>query len=322
MAPPVVPSPVTTTIRGVQREVLSEVVRITVELDQEVPFYQERIEGPSRLFFDLKGTRTVQSLTDATFRYNSDIVRHIRLGRHPNNTTRIVLDFENVSGDSSLGWLSSGIAETVTNDLRAVTLRVIDRVRVVEAAVRLGRDLNALRSALNIDLAVVGPEDEKIVLSSVHQAKGLEWRTVFVIWLADGRFPSQRALRVPGGIIKVEPSRVHEALPLLEGAIAPGEETQEIVIPGRAAGREEVAQGPSLWVPSPEISTTAESESVPRAEAEEPARETEVVQHVVRRGETLMSIARRYGVRVLDIKRENGLQSDTIKVGQRLRIPR
>ena len=47
------------------------------------------------------------------------------------------------------------------------------------------------------DMAVVGPEDEKIVLSSVHQAKGLEWRIVFVIWLADGRFPSQRALRVP-----------------------------------------------------------------------------------------------------------------------------
>jgi DNA helicase-2/ATP-dependent DNA helicase PcrA len=56
------------------------------------------------------------------------------------------------------------------------------------------------------DVAVVGPEDEKIVLSSVHQAKGLEWRAVFVIWLADGRFPSQRALRVPGGIIRLPPA--------------------------------------------------------------------------------------------------------------------
>ena len=26
-------------------------------------------------------------------------------------------------------------------------------------------------------------------------------KAVFVIWLADGRFPSQRALRVPGGIV-------------------------------------------------------------------------------------------------------------------------
>ena len=75
---------------------MPEVVRVTIELDREVPFYQERLDGPSRLFFDLKGTRTVPSLVDATFRYDSDIVRHIRLGRHPNSTTRIVLDLENV----------------------------------------------------------------------------------------------------------------------------------------------------------------------------------------------------------------------------------
>jgi DNA helicase-2/ATP-dependent DNA helicase PcrA len=33
-------------------------------------------------------------------------------------------------------------------------------------------------------------ETEACVLSTVHQAKGLEWKVVFVIWLADGRFPS------------------------------------------------------------------------------------------------------------------------------------
>jgi DNA helicase-2/ATP-dependent DNA helicase PcrA len=66
------------------------------------------------------------------------------------------------------------------------------------------------------DVAVVGPEDEKIVLSSVHQAKGLEWRIVFVIWLADGRFPSQRALRVPGGIVRVKPKELHEAFDLTD----------------------------------------------------------------------------------------------------------
>src|SRR5687768_8393490 len=48
----------------------------------------------------------------------------------PAAPTVAVLDFDNVSGDGSLAWLSSGIAETVTNDLRAATLRIIDRVRV------------------------------------------------------------------------------------------------------------------------------------------------------------------------------------------------
>ena len=31
--------------------------------------------------------------------------------------------------------------------------------------------------------------DESLTLSTVHQAKGLEWRAVFVLWLAEGRFP-------------------------------------------------------------------------------------------------------------------------------------
>ncbi|HXW06609.1 MAG TPA: winged helix-turn-helix domain-containing protein [Vicinamibacterales bacterium] len=68
-----------------------------------------------------------------------------------------VLDFANVSSNSDVAWLSSGIAETVTNDLRATSsLRVIDRVRVVEAARRVGSDLSALRAELHLDRAVVG----------------------------------------------------------------------------------------------------------------------------------------------------------------------
>jgi DNA helicase-2/ATP-dependent DNA helicase PcrA len=39
--------------------------------------------------------------------------------------------------------------------------------------------------------------DEKLVLSSVHQAKGLEWRADFLIWAADGKIPSARSLRDP-----------------------------------------------------------------------------------------------------------------------------
>jgi len=68
-----------------------------------------------------------------------------------------VLDFINVSSDREFGWLASGIAETVTNDLRAGgTHRIIDRVRVVEAVRRTGTDLSALRRDVHVDLAVVG----------------------------------------------------------------------------------------------------------------------------------------------------------------------
>ena len=40
------------------------------------------------------------------------------------------------------------------------------------------------------DVEAPGRDDERLILSTIHSAKGLEWRCVFVIWLVDGRFPS------------------------------------------------------------------------------------------------------------------------------------
>ena len=82
------------TIKDIRRTVLPDAVRITIELDAEVPFHEERIADPARVFVDLPGTRAVPTLVDQTIRFDSDadVVRQIRIGRHPNNTTRVVLD--------------------------------------------------------------------------------------------------------------------------------------------------------------------------------------------------------------------------------------
>jgi len=87
------------TIKDIRRTVLPDAVRVTIELDREVPFHDERIPDPMRVFVDLPGTRPIAALTDRTIRFevDADIVRQIRLGRHPNNTTRIVLDAADVS---------------------------------------------------------------------------------------------------------------------------------------------------------------------------------------------------------------------------------
>lgn len=37
-------------------------------------------------------------------------------------------------------------------------------------------------------------EQAKVTLSSIHQSKGLEWKVVFLIWLAEGQFPNGRVL--------------------------------------------------------------------------------------------------------------------------------
>jgi DNA helicase-2/ATP-dependent DNA helicase PcrA len=53
----------------------------------------------------------------------------------------------------------------------------------------------ALISNVDAEAAPAQTNDKEAVnLSTVHQAKGLEFHTVFVIWLTDGMFPSSRSL--------------------------------------------------------------------------------------------------------------------------------
>lgn len=166
-----------------------------------------------------------------------DVLRLISgdsMKRNPSETIRLVVE--------------RGYADYARAKFPNAQARLDDLEQLSQYALRYGDveeflDEVALANPISgEDVAVVGPEDEKIVLSSVHQAKGLEWRAVFVIWLADGRFPSQRALRVPGGIVRIPPNRIHEALPLLEGAtqdapVIDDEGTRELVIPGEEEER-------------------------------------------------------------------------------------
>lgn len=42
-------------------------------------------------------------------------------------------------------------------------------------------------------------DEDKVALSTIHQAKGLEWSYVFLIWCADGMIPLQKALKEQDG---------------------------------------------------------------------------------------------------------------------------
>jgi DNA helicase-2/ATP-dependent DNA helicase PcrA len=44
-----------------------------------------------------------------------------------------------------------------------------------------------------VDMEAESKEEEYLTLSTVHSAKGLEWRAIFLIWALDGRFPSSRS---------------------------------------------------------------------------------------------------------------------------------
>ena len=95
----------------------------------------------------------------------------------------------------------------------------------------------ALLTELTAETVAEGEEpDEKMVLSSVHQAKGLEWRAVFVVWLADGRFPSAQALRDPEGeeeerrLFYVACTRARDELTLCHPLVAAPRDRERVVL--------------------------------------------------------------------------------------------
>jgi N-acetylmuramoyl-L-alanine amidase len=82
------------TLKTIRREVLPDVLRVTLELEREAAFHEERIDGPPRVFVDLTNTRAVDALKEATLAFPDDIVRTIRVGRQLDARTRVVFDLE------------------------------------------------------------------------------------------------------------------------------------------------------------------------------------------------------------------------------------
>ena len=88
------------TIREIRRSPLPDGMRVVIELDAEAIYRQERLDNPRRLFFDLKETQASGALQNTTIKFTDGVVRHIRLGRRPQNTTRVVMDIEGVESYS------------------------------------------------------------------------------------------------------------------------------------------------------------------------------------------------------------------------------
>jgi DNA helicase-2/ATP-dependent DNA helicase PcrA len=56
----------------------------------------------------------------------------------------------------------------------------------------------ALATDFSGETVVTGPDEQEfVILSTIHQAKGLEWPVVFIPWLSDGRFPTDLAINTP-----------------------------------------------------------------------------------------------------------------------------
>ena len=79
-----------------------------------------------------------------------------------------------------------------TKDLEHL-LTIMERYQNIESFLT-DMALEPPSTSINNALSLDDPHDGRLILSTVHSAKGLEWHTVFIIWALDGRFPSIHAL--------------------------------------------------------------------------------------------------------------------------------
>ncbi|HYE97750.1 MAG TPA: ATP-dependent helicase [Planctomycetota bacterium] len=95
-----------------------------------------------------------------------------------------------------------------------------------ESAEQLLSELALTNGVSGKDAMEEDPDEDVLVLSTVHQAKGLEWRAVFVLWLTDGRFPDARAIKDEGGeeeerrLFYVAVTRAKDRLYLIQPTLA------------------------------------------------------------------------------------------------------
>ncbi len=150
-----------TLVTRIDRTPLAGGVRVTIYLGAEVAYHHERLQNPDRVFFDLPGTEAVPELQNATLSFSDDIVRKIRLGRHPNGTTRVVLDLDNVE-DYSVFALYNPYRLVIDTrrgpDSPAPTTRVVERTGPAPPAENSGGAFSLSRQlGLGIARVVIDP---------------------------------------------------------------------------------------------------------------------------------------------------------------------
>ncbi len=100
----------------------------------------------------------------------------------------------------------------------------------------------SLMSELDNQSKNEGEDDECICLSTIHQAKGLEWKVVFVLSLADGQFPHRRALD------SADPTDMEEETRLFYVAVTRAEDQLYLMYPRYSGGYDGQYLPPSCFL--------------------------------------------------------------------------
>lgn len=78
----------------IARSALPAGERLTIAMDREPTYREERLTDPERIFFDFRNTAAAEAAKPTLERLVGGVVRDVRLGAHPDQTTRLVVELE------------------------------------------------------------------------------------------------------------------------------------------------------------------------------------------------------------------------------------
>ena len=98
-APPAAPAPAAPSapanmLTSISRSALPAGERLTITMDSEPVYHQERLANPERLFFDFRNTAAADAAKPSLERLVGGVVRDVRVGSHPDAVTRLVIELE------------------------------------------------------------------------------------------------------------------------------------------------------------------------------------------------------------------------------------
>lgn len=155
---------------------------------------------------------------------------------------------------------------------------------------------------------ISNPTEERLLFQRSHQDKLARAITQAVVRYVQANPPEGTILEAQGKAVKHK-VKAGESLSVIAKRYGTSVATIKSANRLKSSG---LAVGQVLTIPGYSMPTV-----VPKAK--NPI-ETKTVTHIVRKGDYLGKVAKRYKVSVASIKRENRLKSDTLKLGQKLRI--
>jgi DNA helicase-2/ATP-dependent DNA helicase PcrA len=160
------------------------------------------------LMLDGVGPRTASKMVELISSPDFNLKEDIKLNYTPKGKDAVsrLMDFIRDIKDAKMSI--SDKANMISDFYRPLLSAKYDdwqkRMKDIETFVTISERYTNINDLLNemalepptesvVDIEAESKEDEYLTLSTIHSAKGLEWRIIFIIWALDGRFPSSKA---------------------------------------------------------------------------------------------------------------------------------